>query len=76
MSVSVPIPCNFYHYCSVVEVEFRDGDSPSHSFIVKSCFLYFGFLAFLDEFQNCSFYVFEELYWDFDMNFIDYADFH
>ena len=26
---SVPVPCSFYHYCSVVQLEVRDGDSPS-----------------------------------------------
>jgi hypothetical protein len=36
-SVSVPIPCNFYHYCSVVKLDVKDGDSPSYSFIVKNC---------------------------------------
>jgi hypothetical protein len=25
--VTVPIPCSFYHYCSVVQLEVRDGDS-------------------------------------------------
>jgi hypothetical protein len=34
MSVSVPIPCSFYHYCSVVKLEVRDGESPCCSFIV------------------------------------------
>jgi hypothetical protein len=42
MSVSVPILCNFYHYCSVVNLEVRDGDSPSSSFIVDNCFPYSG----------------------------------
>ena len=34
VSASVPIPRSFYHYCSVVKHEVRDGDFPSHSFIV------------------------------------------
>ena len=33
----------------------RDGDTPSCSFIVKNCFHYSVFLAFPDEFENCSF---------------------
>ena len=37
MSVSVPISCSFYHYCSVIQVEVKDGDSPRSSFIFKNC---------------------------------------
>jgi hypothetical protein len=44
MSVSVPIPCSFYDYCSVVQLEVRGGDSSSCSFIVKNCFCYSVFL--------------------------------
>jgi hypothetical protein len=45
MSVSVLIPYSFYHYCSIVKLEVRDGDSHSLSFIVKNCFHYSGFFA-------------------------------
>ena len=38
LSVSVSIPCSFYHYCSVVQLEVRDDDSPRSSFIFKNCF--------------------------------------
>jgi hypothetical protein len=70
------------HYCSVVKVEVRDGDSPSHSVIVKYCFCYpvflflfvFVFFAFPDGFENCSFPVFEELCWDFDGDCIESVD--
>jgi hypothetical protein len=27
LTVTVPIPCSFYHNCSVVQLEIRDGDS-------------------------------------------------
>jgi hypothetical protein len=37
MSISILIPCSFYHYCSVVQLEVRDGDSPRSS-IVKNSF--------------------------------------
>ena len=30
----------FYHYCSVVKLEVKDSDSPSHSFIVRNHFGY------------------------------------
>jgi hypothetical protein len=72
VSVSLPILCSFYHYCSVVKFEVRNDDSPSHSFTVKNCFafiylfIYLFILAFPDEFENCSFHVFEEVGWDFD----------
>jgi hypothetical protein len=75
MSVSVLIPCSFYHYCSVVKLEVKSGDSPSSSFIVKNCFCYSGVFAFLDELENCSFHVFEELCWDFDGDCIESIDF-
>jgi hypothetical protein len=42
------------------------------SFIVKNYFCYFGSLAFTDEFENCSFHVFEELCWDFDGDCIEF----
>jgi hypothetical protein len=87
MSVSVPVPCSFYHYCSVVKLEVRDSDSPSCCLIVKNCFRYSGFLLLLlfffffffffpfpDEFENCSLYVFEELCWDLGKYFIDSID--
>jgi hypothetical protein len=57
--VSVPIPCGLYHYCSVVQLEVRDGDSPRSSFIVENCFVYTGHFIFLYEVENCSFHVCE-----------------
>ena len=70
----LPIPCSFYHDCSVVKLEVRDGDSPSHSFIVKNCFHCSCFLAFPDEFENFSLHVFAELCWDFDVDCIGSVD--
>jgi hypothetical protein len=72
VSVSVPIPCNFYQYGSVVNV--GCGDSTSRTFIVKNCFHYVGFFAFPGEFENCSFHVFEELCWEFDGDCIESVD--
>jgi hypothetical protein len=34
LSVTVPGPCSFYHNCSVIQLEVRDGDSTRGSFIV------------------------------------------
>ena len=39
-TVTVPIPCRFYHYCSVVQLEVKDGDSPRNSFIFENSFCY------------------------------------
>jgi hypothetical protein len=36
--VSVSITCGFYHYCSVVQFEFRDGDSFQSTFIIQDRF--------------------------------------
>jgi hypothetical protein len=46
VSVTVAIPWTFYHHCSVVKLEIRDGDSPIRSFIVKYYLCYSGFFAF------------------------------
>jgi hypothetical protein len=43
------------HYCSVVQLEVRDGDSHRSSFIVESSFHYPGFFDIPDKFANCSF---------------------
>ena len=74
MSVSLPILCSFYHNCFVVKLDVRDGDSPSCSSTVKNCFHYSGIFSFPDKFENCSFYVFEELCWDFDGDYIESID--
>ena len=61
LSVSVPIPCQFYHDCSAVQFVVRDGDSSRISFIVQDCFSYPGFVVVvvLYEVENCSFKVCE-----------------
>jgi hypothetical protein len=44
LTVIVLIQCSFYHYCSGVQLEVRDGDSPSSSYIVENSFHSTGFL--------------------------------
>jgi hypothetical protein len=51
----VPIPYSFNHYCSVVDLGIRDGDSSRASLITQGSFGYPGFLVFLYEIENCSF---------------------
>ena len=38
LPVTVPIPCNFQHYYSVVLLEVRDTDFPRRSFTVENSF--------------------------------------
>jgi hypothetical protein len=64
LSVFVPIPCSFYHYYSVV-IEVRDGHSPEVLLLLRLFWLFWDF-GFPNEFDNCSFHVFEELCWGFD----------
>jgi hypothetical protein len=46
LPVTVPIPCSFYHYCSAVQFEVWDDDSPGSSFIVENSFCYPGFFFY------------------------------
>jgi hypothetical protein len=54
VSVFMPMACSFYYYNSVVQVEFRDGDTSSISFIVQDCFSYPGLSVFPYEVENFS----------------------
>ena len=54
LPVTVPVPCSFYHNCSVIQLEVRDGDSPKSSFIVENRFCYPRFFVIPDEFANSS----------------------
>jgi hypothetical protein len=49
LAVSVPIPCSFYHYCFVVQLEVRVGDSSRGAYIVEKCFGYPRFFVFPHE---------------------------
>jgi hypothetical protein len=55
LSFAVPVPCSFYHNCSVVQLEVRHGDSTRVSFIVEKSFCYPRFFVIPDEFENSSF---------------------
>jgi hypothetical protein len=56
MLATVPIPCSFCHYCSVIWLEVRDGDSARSFFIVENVFHYASFF-FSNEFASFSFSV-------------------
>jgi hypothetical protein len=45
LSVPVPVPCSFYHSCSVEQLEVRYGDSTRGSFIVENSFCYSRFFV-------------------------------
>jgi hypothetical protein len=57
-----------------VELEVTDGDSTRRSFIVENSIRYPGFFVIPDEFENCSFYLYEELSWNFDGDCIESVD--
>jgi hypothetical protein len=40
LSVAIPLPCSFYHKCSVVQLEVRHADFPRGSFIFENNFCY------------------------------------
>ena len=61
LSIAVPVPCSFYHCCSVVQLEVRHGDSTRSSFIVEYSFHCPGGFVIPDEFGNFSFSLSEEL---------------
>jgi len=71
LPVSVPIPCSFCDYCSVILLEVRDGDSPRSSFIVEYNFCYPEFFVIPNEFANCSFCLYKELSRNFNGDCID-----
>ena len=66
LSASIAIPCSFYDYCSVVQLEVGDSDTSRSSFIVQDSFSYLGFLVFLYEDESCSVRIGEELCYNFD----------
>jgi hypothetical protein len=57
-TVSISIPCSFYYYCSVVQLEIRDGDISRSSFIVQDYFSYSPFFVLFfpyEKIEICSF---------------------
>jgi hypothetical protein len=65
LPVSVPIPCRFCYYCSVVELEVRNGDSSSCSYIVKKFFAILGlpFTWFWELLFPCLWKIVLEFWW-------------
>jgi hypothetical protein len=55
LPVTVPVPCSFYQYCSVVQLGVSNSDSTRISLIVENSFHYSGFFVIPNEFANCSF---------------------
>ena len=63
----------FYYYCSVVQLEVRDGDTSISRYCIGLLLLSCFFL-FLYEVENCSFKVCKELCWNFDGDCIESVD--
>jgi hypothetical protein len=61
---SVPIPCRFYYYYSVVQLEVRDGAFVEVLLWLMIVFTSIGFFLFPYDIENCSFHVWEELCWN------------
>ena len=60
-SVPIPIPCNFYEYCFVVQLEVKGDDTSRSSFIILDSFSYPVCFGFPYDVENCSFKVYKEL---------------
>ena len=59
-----------YHYCSVIQLEVKDSDSPGITFIVENNFRYPGFFVIPNEFANFPVLLCEELSCNFDGDYI------
>ena len=68
LSIFMSISCDFYYYCSEVQLTIRDRDTTRNYLIIQDCFSYPGFFVFLYEIENCSFKVCNVLCWNFDVN--------
>jgi hypothetical protein len=64
----------FYHNCSVVQLEVRDGDSHRRSFSVENSFCYPGYFVIPEEYGNCSLKLYVELIWNFAGDCIESVD--
>jgi hypothetical protein len=56
----------FYHNCTIVQLDVTHGDSTRGSFIIENSFFYPRFFVIPDEFATCPFQLSEELSWNFD----------
>ena len=63
MSLLIPIPCSFYYYCSVVQLESKDYCASRCSFIVQESFSYPVAFYFFRWNEYWSFKVCKGLYW-------------
>ena len=71
LPVSVPIPCNFYHYFSVAHLEVRKVITLEVILLFSQSWI---FLFFPYEIENWSLHAFEELCWDFDGDCVESVD--
>jgi hypothetical protein len=74
VSVSAPILCSFYHYCSVVQLEVRNCDSSQSSFIVQDYLDYPGFVLFHMKFRVALSRSITSLCWKVDGDCIESVD--
>jgi hypothetical protein len=74
LSVSIPIPCSFYYYCSVVQLEIRDGEPPEVLLLYRILLAFLDVFVFPYEVESCSFKVCKELCWNFGGNCFESVD--
>lgn len=74
LSVFMSVPCGFYYYCSIVQLEIKGGDI-SRSFIVHDCCGNLGPFVSPYEAEYYSFKVCKDLCWNFYGNYADSVDY-
>ena len=72
--VYMPIPRCFYYCKSIIELKVSECDASGSKFIVEDCCGYPVIFVFPYEFEYCSFEVCEELWCDFDEEYIESID--
>jgi hypothetical protein len=59
----------------MLQLETRDGNTSSNSFVIQDCYICPGFYVFLCEAEHCTVKICEQLCWKFDGNCIESVDF-
>ena len=73
LPVSVPIPCSFYHYCSEIQLDVKDGDFTNILLLLRIVFTSLGFLLFQMNLR-ISLSNYEELSWNLEGDYIEFVD--
>jgi hypothetical protein len=74
LTVFMSIPWGFYYYCSVAQLDIRDGENFRSSFVVQDCCLSYPEGFFSCDIENLALKVCEEFCWNFVRNYIEPVD--